>query len=154
MAVAVFNGKLFALGGYDGRQILSLVESYDPERNVWSPVADMSVPRWGPGVGVLDGVLYCVGGFDMNALKTAEKYSEDTNTWSLVAEMNHSRYYPGVLSHKGRLYAVGGYGGIDHSSLSSVEMYDPHTNTWTLVADMAVARQGSAVALIHRPRTY
>ena len=79
-------------------------------------------------------------------------YNEDTNTWSLVAEMNHSRAYPGVICHQGRLYAFGGYDG--NSSLSSVEMYDPSTNTWTLVTDMSVGRAGSAVALIHRPRTY
>ena len=55
------------------------------------------------------------------------------------------------LAFQGRLYAVGGHDG--HSSLSTVEMYDPSTNIWTLVADMSVARWGSAVALIQRPRT-
>ena len=149
VGLAAMNGRLYAVGGYDGRQRLSSVESYDPERNVWSPVADMSVPRSGAGVGVLDGFLYCVGGLDC---KTVEKYNEDTNTWSLVAEMNHCRFYPGVLSHGGRLYVVGGYDD-QLSTLSSVEMYDPQTDTWTLVADMAVGSGGLAVALIHRPNT-
>ena len=137
----------------DNIYILSSVESYDPERNVWSPVADLSVPRYGAGVGVLDGVLYCVGGrSNTGPVKTVEKYDQVTNTWSLVAEMNHSRSYHGVVCHKGRLYAVGGYDG--NSSLSSMEMYDPSTNTWALVTDMSVRRRGPAVALIHRPRNY
>merc|ERR1712080_701155 len=108
----------------------------------------------GAGVGVLDGVLYCVGGSNSFGTwtNTVEKYNEDTNTWSQVAEMNHSRRYPGVLTHAGRLYVIGGYDG--RSSLSSVEMYDPVTNTWTLVTDMSVGRIGPAVALIHRPWTY
>ena len=153
VGVAAMNGRLYAVGGWDGRQRLSSVESYDPERNVWSNIADLSVPRGGAGVAVVDGVLYCVGGWSSTgAVKTVEKYNEDTNTWSLVAEMNHSRSYPGVISHRGRLYTVGGYDG--NSSLSSVEMYDPQTNTWTLVADMEGGRDGPAVALIHRPRTY
>ena len=51
------------MGGFSySRQGLSSVESYDSERNVWSPVADLSVARLGARVGVLDGVLYCVGG--------------------------------------------------------------------------------------------
>ena len=68
------------------------MESYDPERNVWSPVADLSVPRFGAGVGVVSGVLYCVGGStsDGSSTNTVEKYNEDTNTWSLVAKMNSS----------------------------------------------------------------
>merc|ERR1712080_107688 len=104
--------------------------------------------------GVLDGVLYCVGGYSNNDFtNTVEKYSEDTNTWSQGAEMNHSRAYPGVLTHAGRLYVFGGVA-IYGSYLSSVEMYVPVTNTWTLVADMSVERLGPAVALIHRPRTY
>ena len=141
------------MGGHDGRQILSSVESYDPERNVWSPVADLSVPRHGAGLGVLDRVLYCVGGrSNTGPVKTVEKYDEVTNTWSLVAEMNHSRSYHGVVCHKGRLYAVGGHDG--NSLLSSMEMYDPSTNTWTLVADMSSGRMGPAVALIHRHRNY
>ena len=117
----------------------------------------MMVKGWeemdGAGVGVLGGVLYCVGGCsNTGAVKTVEKYDEVTNTWSLVAEMNHSRSDHGVVCHKGRLYAVGGHDG--NPSLSSMEMYDPVTNTWTLVADMSVRRRGLAVALIHRPRNY
>ena len=104
-----------------------------------------------PGyLGVLNRVLYCVGGYsNTGQVKTVERYNEDTNTWSLVAEMNHSRDYPGVLSHQGRLYVVGGHDG--HTELTSVEMYDPKANTWTLVSSMSVGRQGLAVALIYRP---
>ena len=113
----------------------------------------MGVPKSGAGVGVIYGVLYCLGGVsDTGPINIVEKYDEDTNTWSLVAEMNHRRAYHGVISYKGRLYVVGGYDG--NSFFSSVEMYNPQTNSWTLVADMSVGREGSAVALIHRPRTY
>ena len=88
------------------------------------------VPRYGAGVGVLDGVLYCVGGENSTGCtNTVEKYSEDT--WSQVADMNHSCQYPGVLTHTGHLYVLGGYDG--DSFLSSVEMYNPVTDTWTLV---------------------
>ena len=131
-----------------------MIKSYNPEIDVWSPVADLSVPRAGPGVCVLDGVLNCVGGsheFESYS-NTVEKYNEDSNTWSLVAEMNHRRACPGVIAYAGRLYVVGGYDGdIIHSS---VEMFNPITNTWTLVTDMSTGRIYPTVGVISKPRTF
>jgi len=154
--VAALNGKIFAVGGNEcpsgvNRPTdVTSVEIYDPEQNVWtSPGIYMSESKNGVGLGVLDGVLYCVGGSGMG--NTVERFNEDTNTWSQVAEMNHRRLYPGVLTHAGRLYVVGGFD-RSYTPLSSVEMYDPSTNTWTLVADMSVGRAGPAVALIQRPK--
>ena len=134
-------------GTSDVRQSLSSVESYDPERNVWSPVADLSVPRYGAGVGVVSGVMYCVGGQTSigSYTNTVEKYCEETNTWSQVAEINQTSFKHEVITHEGRLYAVG--------VNSSIEMYDPVTNTWTLLADKAEIKFGSAVALTYKPRT-
>ena len=143
--MAVLNGKIYAVGGKEGRQILSSVESYDPERNVWNAVADLSVPRFRAGVGVLDGILYCVGGQTSNgSTNTVDKYCEETNTWSQVVEINHTSFKHEVITHGGRLYAVG--------VNSSMEMYDPVTNTWTLVADRTEYKLGSALALINKPR--
>ena len=34
-AAAVFDGKLYVMGGHDGRTRLSSVEQYDPARNEW-----------------------------------------------------------------------------------------------------------------------
>lgn len=55
VGVGVLKGFLYAVGGYDGasRQCLSSVERYDPTRNEWELVADMTVKRSGAGVGVL-----------------------------------------------------------------------------------------------------
>ena len=57
---------IYAVGGYDGnsRQCLSSVEIYDPDKDVWTPVADMGARRSGAGVGVLHGMLYAIGGHD------------------------------------------------------------------------------------------
>ena len=62
-AVAVLDGKLYAVGGYnldDGN--LSSVERYDPALDVWEAVAPMAVRRIAFGVAVLGGKLYAVGG--------------------------------------------------------------------------------------------
>ena len=46
------------------RQCLSSVERYDPDADEWTKVADMTTRRSGAGVGVIDGLLYAVGGHD------------------------------------------------------------------------------------------
>ena len=38
------------------------VDAYDPMTNRWEPRAPLMVPRHRPGVAVLDGYLYAVGG--------------------------------------------------------------------------------------------
>ena len=54
----------FAIGGHDGEQHLESAECFDPETNVWAPVASMSVRRRGIAVGALEGAVYAVGGLD------------------------------------------------------------------------------------------
>jgi kelch-like protein 2/3 len=40
VGVGVLNGLIYAVGGYDGgsRQCLASVETYDPERDVWTRI--------------------------------------------------------------------------------------------------------------------
>jgi len=47
----LFEGLLFAVGGYDGasRQCLSSVECYSPQVDKWTPVKEMSCRRSGAG---------------------------------------------------------------------------------------------------------
>ena len=40
------------------------MERYDPDADEWNKVADMTTRRSGAGVGVIDGLLYAVGGHD------------------------------------------------------------------------------------------
>ena len=51
VGVGVLNGFIYAVGGYDGnsRQCLSSVEAYDPDKDVWTRITDMSARRSGAG---------------------------------------------------------------------------------------------------------
>ena len=52
------------------------MEKLDLEQGRWVPVKSMLSRRSTPGVAVLDGCLYPVGGFDgTNGLDTVEKYN-------------------------------------------------------------------------------
>ena len=124
-AVAVLEGKLYALGGYNGGDDgdLSSVERYDPAVGAWEAVAPMAAARSDHGVAVLDGKLYAVGGYnDDGFLSSVERYDPTENAWEAVAPMAAARYAHAVAVLDGKLYAVGGF---NNGFLSSVERYNP-----------------------------
>ena len=139
-AVAVLDGKLYAVGGYDGG-CLSSVERYDPATNAWEEVAPMAAARDCHVMAVLDGKLYAVGGnggFNNGDPSSVERYDPALDAWEVVAPMAEARYKLAVAVLDGKLYVVGGE--IDGDFLSSVERYDPAANTWEAVAPLATAR--------------
>ena len=82
LGVAVVNGILYAVGGYNGYSSSGLpvavgtVEAYDPDANSWTNTGPMLTSRGSFGVGVVNGVLYAVGGRSSNSpeLTTLEAY--------------------------------------------------------------------------------
>jgi len=53
VGLAVVNGQLMAIGGFDGTTYLKTVEMYDPEQNCWKIYGGMNYRRLGGGVGVV-----------------------------------------------------------------------------------------------------
>jgi len=75
------------------------VEYYDPLIDLWTPVAKMSEFRQGVSVGVLDGLMYAIGGFGGKYLKSVEVYSPSDGVWSSIADMNLCRMRPGIYKN-------------------------------------------------------
>lgn len=53
VGLAVVNGQLMAVGGFDGTTYLKTVEIYDPETKSWRMCGNMNYRRLGGGVGVV-----------------------------------------------------------------------------------------------------
>lgn len=66
LAACVIGGLFYAVGGRnnapDGNMDSNTLDCYNPMNNCWLPCAPMSVPRNRIGVGVIDGMIYAVGG--------------------------------------------------------------------------------------------
>ena len=145
------NKFIYAVGGETspGRATVSSVEQFNPTKNTWKVLAPMPACRRGVGVGILNGLLYAVGGSDgVQALRLAECYDPLSNSWRRIADMNEKRSSVATAVLGGCLYAVGGYDGIT-SCLQSAECYDPQTDTWRYVASMAVPRSMACVCSIN-----
>ena len=101
--VAVLDGKLYAVGGYnDDDGFLSSVERYDPATNAWEAVTPMATARCHHAVAVLDGKLYAVGGYNFENEEgggigcLVERYDPALEVWEAVAPMGTARVSPGV----------------------------------------------------------
>ncbi|KFQ72153.1 Kelch-like 18, partial [Phaethon lepturus] len=135
VGVAVVNGLLYAIGGYDGQLRLSTVEVYNPEMDSWSKVESMNSKRSAMGTVVLDGQIYVCGGYDGNSsLNSVESYSPETNKWTVVTPMSSNRSAAGVAVFEGRIYVSGGHDGLQ--IFNSVEYYNHHTASWHPVTSM------------------
>jgi len=152
LGVGVIDGILYAVGGVSITKstniYLNTVEAYDPSTNTWSTKASMPTAREGLGVGVINGILYAVGGNGTSThLTTVEAYDRSTNTWSTKASMPAGRDGLSVGIINGILYAVGGNGAS--ADLNTVEAYDPSSNTWSTKASMPTGREGIGVGVIN-----
>lgn len=58
---------MYAVGGRDTNSCLNTVECYDPHTNKWISCSSMANCRGGVGVGVANGCLYALGGYDATA---------------------------------------------------------------------------------------
>jgi N-acetylneuraminic acid mutarotase len=116
--------------------------------NCWTAKAPMPTGRADLGIGVVNGILYAVGGTTANRLATLEAYDPSTNTWTTKTSMPTARDGLAVGVVNGILYAVGGT--TDGSvNLATVEAYDPATSTWTTKAPMPTGRRYVAGAVVN-----
>jgi N-acetylneuraminic acid mutarotase len=94
---------------------------------VWEEKAPVSMQKHVfDGVEVLDGKIYCVGGFDGSiARNVAERYDPATNQWETLNPLATAREGVATAVLDGKLYAIGG------KDLASVEIFDPQTGQWT-----------------------
>uniref|UniRef100_A0A8C4IWZ8 Kelch-like family member 5 n=1 Tax=Dicentrarchus labrax TaxID=13489 RepID=A0A8C4IWZ8_DICLA len=97
VGVATWHGFLYAIGGHDApasslaSRLSDCVERYDPQTDVWTTVAPMSISRDAVGVCLLGDRLYAVGGYDGQVyLNTVEAYDPQTNEWTQVHTHTHT----------------------------------------------------------------
>ncbi len=150
LVAGVVDGKIYAIGGYDGETELGTVQVYDPLTNDWSNRAGMPTPRHRMAAGVVGGKIYVIGGSYLDGsydeyLSTVEMYDPATDTWAAKADMPTPRRSLAAGVVGGKIYAIGG---SDGTPLSTVEMYDPATNKWAEMADLPKPRSSLAVGVI------
>lgn len=141
------NGYIYVVGGHSSM----CAKRFNPEALDWESLPLMMYARYYPGVAVLQGKVYAVGGLDhlWAPLSTAERYNSSTNQWEEIAAMNSTRWSLGVAVLHDQLYAIGGSDNKESFS-NSVEVYDPGTDVWNQsVAALNSGRRCLGVAVVN-----
>ncbi|MHB8216260.1 MAG: kelch repeat-containing protein [Candidatus Sulfotelmatobacter sp.] len=83
LSAVYLNGKIYAIGGYNGSSIVSTVEVYDPTGNTWTTVPFPGRQLF--GAVVLNNLIYLVGGQDgANVLGSTEQYSPPVTLYNFT----------------------------------------------------------------------
>jgi N-acetylneuraminic acid mutarotase len=149
--VALADGRVLAVGGYDGSRTLTSCELFDPATGAWRATGAMRVARRNhAAVRLADGRVLVVGGTHgvaQGALASAEVYDPATGAWTEVAPMAEARNDPAAVRlADGRVLVVGGTD-VDRRPLRTAELFDPVTGTWSAAEAPGFARGGARTAV-------
>jgi len=144
--MAVVNGKIYAMGGYDKSQtyFLTVNEEYDPATNTWTDKAPMLTARVSFATAVFDNKIYTFGGQVLDedgnriVINTTEVYDPATDTWTAKAALPKPAEDFGAAVVEGKIYVIG----------TDTDVYDPVTDTWASGAPIPKAIAHSAYAVL------
>lgn len=150
LAVAEVDGKLFAVGGYDGTDNTAAVEVYDPTHDSWEKRAPLPIPRDHLTAATVKGRLYAIGGrlnrdYRRN-LSAVHAYDPSTDRWTRVSDLPTARsgITSGVLNDQ--VYVLGGES--TEGTFATNEVYAPGQDRWATAAPMPTARHGLGSAVV------
>jgi N-acetylneuraminic acid mutarotase len=150
LSVTVHEGKLYAIGGFDGKGNSAAVEVYDPVRNAWSTRASLPTPRDHLATATAAGKVYAIGGrlrgdYHQN-LSITEVYDPGSDKWTRAPDLPTARSGITAAEVGGRVYVFGGEGA--NGTFHENEAYDPGREAWQAMAPMPTARHGLGSGVI------
>ncbi|TET16961.1 MAG: hypothetical protein E3J78_08155, partial [Candidatus Cloacimonadota bacterium] len=113
--------------------------------NLWTTKQSMVNTRRFPAVGVVNNILYAIGG---DGVTVNEAFDPVNNSWTAKAPLPTIRYWgcaAGTVA--GKIYVIGGATGGFY--LDTNEEYDPGGDSWTSVAVMPTPRCGLAIGVAY-----
>ena len=141
--------KIYIFGGLSGSlsqpSYVDEVLIFDTSTGSYSNGSSMTEAKKAPGVCLLDGLIYVVGGVTgKNSYSSAnEAYDPATDSWSQLSSMPTYRGNLGLANLDGKIYAIGGLSSVAEGKSSSlVEIFDPVSNSWGAGPSMSASRFG------------
>ncbi|XP_077205473.1 kelch-like protein 6 isoform X2 [Paroedura picta] len=139
--MAVLNGKVLVIGGFDGIQRINSVETYDSFHNCWSEAEPLMINVSSFGAASYKKKLYVIGGGPNGKLATdkTQCYDPTTNNWALKSPMPVEAKCINATSFHDHIYVVGG-------AMRALYSYSPLTDTWCLVTQLNHERASCGIA--------
>jgi N-acetylneuraminic acid mutarotase len=115
--VAVFQNKIYCIGGMVGRVNLPVNEVYDPAKNNWETKASIPTPKEGLQANVVNDKIYVIGGGPNYV------YNPAADNWTTMAPMpNTPNGTQSSCVYGNKIYVVGS---------PCIQIYNPENDSWT-----------------------
>lgn len=155
LGVAVVDGKIYAIGGWNGG-FLSTNEMYDPETDTWTTKQPMPTARCYFALAVYMNKIYVIGGafgekdiVYVGSPGVNEVYDPLTDSWETLEPMPTTRAHLDANVVGGKIYLIDGDAWpFGQSSGGLNEVYDPSTDSWSTKSPMSIAVDYYASAVV------
>lgn len=140
LAIAVWDGLIYVIGGEASGVVSGEVDVYDPEANEWQRRTPKPVPVSNVGAAAVEGRIYIPGGFtsDGEVTDLLEIYDVQSDSWSRGAPLPTPLCGYAIASYGGKIYVFGGWDGKDYTARAFV--YDPQADAWDELTPMPTVR--------------
>lgn len=150
LALAVVNGRILAIGGYNGDTNLAAVEEYDPQTDRWTSKASLPAPRDHLAAAADGRYIYAIGGrlkgsYSQN-VGLVHQYDPESDRWTQRANLPTARSGISATVLAGRIYVFGGE--APNGTFATTECYMPDSDSWQTMATMPTGRHGLASAAV------
>ncbi len=147
-AVAIWQGRMYIIGGENRDGVLSRVDVFDPARGVWSPAQPKPTAVSNAAAATLGERIYVFGGTTANfmPIERVEIYDPARDQWLAGTPMPHPVAGYALAVWQARVYLFGGWDGERY--LSSVYVYDPRDDRWGLLPPMESPRAFAVAAAL------
>ncbi|MCE9606009.1 MAG: hypothetical protein K8U03_14025 [Planctomycetia bacterium] len=163
--LVAWNGAVYRVGGLNFKnkagektvyESLDVFAKYDPATNAWRELAPLPKPRSSLDAAVVDGKLYVVGGWNLQASGSDDAawnedalvfdLADDKGSWKPIAKPPFVARAIAAAGHDGKLYVLGGMT-ADHEITKAVHVFDPKTNQWSKGPELKAAGKFGAFAI-------
>jgi DNA-binding CsgD family transcriptional regulator len=149
LALTVAAGRLLAIGGQTPDGVTAVVESYDPQADIWTPRRDKPTPVAYVDAATIGDDIYVPGGCDAESqpATVVEVYDIETDTWRAVSPLPEPRCAYALGVQEDKLYLFGGWDGEQY--VSTAYVYAAEADDWRELPPAEVARGFAGAALLN-----
>jgi hypothetical protein len=147
LALASYDGQIYAFAGETASGISQSVEKYDPGTDQWSSMESKPTPVTDVSAAIIAGRIYVPGGLTPSGelSKALEIYSPIEDRWERGADLPFGISAYALVAYEGNLYLIGGWDGGGY--LNSVLQYDPELDRWEIKSPMETPRAYAGAAV-------
>mmetsp|Transcript_39209 Transcript_39209/g.101432 ORF Transcript_39209/g.101432 Transcript_39209/m.101432 type:complete len:594 (+) Transcript_39209:65-1846(+) len=142
------DGRIYAIGGYDGTKIINTVEAYDSRLKNWMMIEPLPMPRSSAMAASQGGKVWVMGGTDGSRLKTVDVFDPRANRWETQkVEMNEVRSAGQAANCVNHIFTMGGTDN-DQNMHFSMECLDTDDGSFSMRQPMKECRMDFASVCI------